>query len=73
MGCISLDLTIDGALADPVIGAAMRADHVDPRRLEDLLRATARSLDTSRQPVSTLCAAVARGLHGAINGARPRW
>ncbi len=44
MSCINLDLTIDGALADPVINAAMRADRVDPRRFEALLRATAQTL-----------------------------
>ena len=49
MSCISLDLTIDGALADPVIGAAMRADRVDPKTLEGLLRTTARELHETRR------------------------
>lgn len=44
MNAITLDLTIDRLLADPVIGAAMRADNVDPRRLGDLLRSAARSI-----------------------------
>ncbi len=47
MTCKSLDLTIEDALADPVIGAAMRADHVDPIRFESLLRATAQSVERS--------------------------
>ena len=52
MTCISRDLTIDGVLADPMIAAAMRADHVDPRLFETLLRATARELDRTRRPAS---------------------
>ncbi len=48
MSCTSLDLTIEGALADPVIGAAMRADRVDPKTFEGLLRTTARRLDDAR-------------------------
>jgi hypothetical protein len=45
MTCISLDMTIDAVLHDPVIAAAMRADHVDPRGFERLLRMTARRID----------------------------
>ena len=45
------ELTLEEVLADPVIGAAMRADHVDPRRFEILLRTTARRLDRARDPV----------------------
>ena len=51
MGCISRDLTIEEALADPVIGAAMRADHVDPAGFETLLRSTARRLDRDRTAI----------------------
>jgi hypothetical protein len=51
MSCNS-DLTLDEALADPMIGAALRADHVDPRQFETLLRSTARRLDARRGPAS---------------------
>ena len=53
----NLDLTIAEVLSDPVIGAAMRADHVDPRGFETLLRSTARRLDESRH-VARLCASI---------------
>ena len=42
------DLTLDEALADPMIGAALRADGVDPRAFELLLRSTAQRLDSQR-------------------------
>ena len=58
----NLDLTIAEVLSDPVIGAAMRADHVDPPGFRDLApidRATARrkpprrsSLRLDRQPIA---------------------
>ena len=47
MSC-ARDLTLDEALADPVIGAALRADRVDPRQFEILLRSTARRLGEGR-------------------------
>ena len=46
------DLTLDEALADPMIGAALKADHVDPRQFETLLRSTARRLDARRGSAS---------------------
>lgn len=58
MGCTSVDLTIEAAMADPMIAAAMRADGVDPRRLEHLLRSTARDLDAARRPSMAACCAV---------------
>lgn len=42
MTCNSLDLTISDVLSDPLIGAVMRADHVDRQRFESLLRAKSR-------------------------------
>ena len=42
------DLTLDEALADPMIGAALRADRVDPRQFEILLRTAARRLGDGR-------------------------
>lgn len=52
MSCIARDLTLDEALADPMIGAVLQADHVDRRGFETLLRATARRLDNRRGPAS---------------------
>ena len=49
MNCKSLDLTIEGAMSDPVIGAMMRADRVEPRQLEASLRATARRLEAAQR------------------------
>ncbi len=49
MNCKGLDLTIEGALSDPVIGAMMRADRVEPSQLEASLRATARRLEITRR------------------------
>ncbi len=68
MSCISRDLTIEEALADPVIGAAMRADRVDPLRFETLLRSTARRLGPDRPalPGSSLARSVL-----AAAGCRP--
>ncbi len=51
MSC-NRDLTLDEALADPMIGAALRADRVDLRQFETLLRSTARRLDARRGPAS---------------------
>jgi hypothetical protein len=39
MSGISLDLTIERMLADPMIAAVMRADRIDPHDLAQLLRA----------------------------------
>ena len=46
------DLTLDEALNDSMIAAALRADRVDPRQFEALLRSTARRLDAERAPAS---------------------
>ena len=51
------DLTLDEALNDPMIAAALRADRVDPRQFETLLRTTAHrlaaaGLDAGRAPAS---------------------
>ncbi len=73
MTCTSLDLTVDEALADPVIGAAMRADHVDPRRLETMLRSTARSLAAAQAPARMPLAALACCVRGTIGGALRPW
>lgn len=48
MSCTQTDLTIDAVLADPVIGALMRADRVDVLRLEACLRSKARTLGQGR-------------------------
>ncbi|MCW6509373.1 hypothetical protein [Lichenifustis flavocetrariae] len=45
----SRDLTIESVLADPIILAAMKADRVNPRDLETLLRATARRIEPAPQ------------------------
>ena len=73
MTCTSLDLTIDDALADPLIAAAMRADRVDPGRLETLLRATARDLRATRSTARLPLAVLADRMCGALTGSRPRW
>ena len=50
MAC-DADLTIDGALHDPLIAAVMRADRVDPKAFEILLRgAKHRIADDERLP-----------------------
>ena len=54
MSCSTPDLTLDEALADPVIGAVMEADHVDKRHFEMLLRTTARRLHRERGLVALL-------------------
>ena len=72
MACTSIDLTIDSALADPVIGAAMRADGVDPRRLETLLRTTARKIDSTRPHASRLAAVTGRAC-GNFGGTFCSW
>ena len=41
------DLSIDEAMADPLIRTVMRADRVEPRRLESMLRTLA-SVQTRR-------------------------
>ena len=73
MGCTSFDLTIDGALADPVIGAAMRADRVDPRHLELLLRATARQLGEARPTMPRPLGTMADRVRSVVGGVPCRW
>ena len=70
MSCTDRDLTLEEVLADPVIGAAMRADGVDPRRFETLLRTTARRLDRAREPA--LPGAIAARLKATAQGAWAR-
>ena len=69
------DLTLEEVLADPVIGAAMRADRVDPRRFETLLRTTARRLARGRHPAMPCAGAIAARLKVAAQGtwARGAW
>ena len=59
MSCIARDLTLDEALADPMIGAVLKADHVDRRGFESLLRSTARRLDNGRGPAARPTASLA--------------
>lgn len=74
MSCTGLDLTIEGALADPVIAAAMRADRIDPRGFEDLLRTTARHLDRERRPAAPMLAVLAGKLCRDLAGrSTPSW
>ena len=56
MAC-DADLTIEGALRDPLIAAVMRADRVDPRALEVLLRGAKRRIDEERLPHVAMAAA----------------
>lgn len=63
------DLTLDEALNDPMIAAALRADRVDPRQFETLLRSTARRLDAGRAPASR----PSQGGEGAEAGDPEKW
>ena len=71
MTCTSLDLTLQEVMRDAVIGAAMRADHVDPDQLEAMLRGTARELEASRPP--SPLAALARRCRDAVQGSAQPW
>ena len=51
------DLTLDEVLADPMIGAALRADRVDHRQFETLLRTAARKLGDGRDRAPRAAAA----------------
>ena len=73
MSCTDRDLTLEEVLADPVIGAAMRADHVDPRRFETLLRTTARRLDRARDPVLPAACTIAARMRATAQGACAGW
>ena len=73
MSCISLDLPLEGALADPMVAAVMRADRIDPKRFEDLLRSKARDLDATRSRPSIPFALLAGQVRGAVKGLSTRW
>ena len=73
MTCNGRDLTIEAALADPVIGAVMRADRVDPQRFEALLRTTARRLESARRASAAPCAATIHQVRRATCMALPSW
>ena len=60
MTCNSLDLTVQEVMHDAVIGAAMRADRIDPQQFEAMLRGTARELEAARPAPSTLAELVRR-------------
>lgn len=72
MSCTSLDLTVQEVMTDAVIGAAMRADRIDPQQFEALLRGAARELAVSRPLPSTL-AALARRCGSAMLGSAQPW
>ena len=46
----SRDLTIDSALSDPMIRAVMRADRIEARDVEIVLRSAARRLAAAQAP-----------------------
>ena len=46
----SRDLTIDSVLSDPMIRAVMKADRIEARDFEMVLRSAARRLATSQAP-----------------------
>lgn len=48
------DLTIDEAVRDPMIRLVMKADGVDPRALETMLRSLAGAQDTRNRVASRL-------------------
>ncbi len=72
MTCTSLDLTVQEVMRDAVIGAAMRADRIDPQRFEALLREAARDLEAAR-PVRSPLAALARRCRTAVQGSAQPW
>lgn len=55
---MSSDMTIESALSDPMIRAIMRADRVEAKSFERLLRSAAGTLD--RAPRSRVPAVVAQ-------------
>ena len=69
----SLDLTIESALNDPIIRAAMRADRVDPESLEALLRTTAQRLDDVRGAPDVPLAVQAQRARRAACGTSTSW
>lgn len=70
MICNSLDLTLEGALVDPMVAAVMRADRVDPRRFEALLRSAAREIATPAGPKQPWFSALAAKACSAVEGTR---
>lgn len=73
MSCTQTDLTIDTALADPVIAAVMRADRVDPRRFEALLRSKANVLVRSRDATPKPAGASELRWERSVGGAACAW
>ena len=66
------DLTIEGALTDPMVRALMKADGVDPRAFEALLRSSARNLRADR-PSTPFLAGVVGGVRRTACGATSTW
>ena len=73
MHCTRPEMTLEGALADPMVAALMRADRVDPRGFECLLRSTARQLDETSvaKPLSTM--SLVDKIRSAVSGPLHRW
>ena len=65
------DLTIEGALRDPLIAAVMRADHVDPQAFEVLLRGTRRRIHEDERLPRLPTAIAARSLDAMSRCGRP--
>jgi hypothetical protein len=53
------ELTLNGALTDPLIRSLMAADKVDPVKLESMLTGIARRLAPSISPANEACCAFA--------------
>jgi hypothetical protein len=64
---MSPDLTIEAVLADPIIRAVMRADCVEPKAFERLLRSTAKQVDGARPPLAP-ASLVAQQARAAVRG-----
>ena len=73
MGCINLDMTIDGMLSDPMIAAALRADKVDARGFETLLRSAASRLDGTRPARGCSPGAIGMQVRRAVNRMSSSW
>ena len=67
------DLTTAGALSPPVSAAAMRADKVDPRAFEGLLRAAARRLEERRHAATLPRASIRDQGRRALRGPACTW
>jgi hypothetical protein len=64
------DLTLEDLLVDPMILALRRADHVDPKSFEIMLRSTALRLETDRRalPPAHLCRTALGRMTKALSG-----